>query len=314
MADPVTINVVIATHGPPRRLLSTLESLAQADRPDGFERVWVIENGSDAGARQICQRIGDTIPVAYHHLPEPGKNGANEYALEQIGRGLAIFTDDDVRVNREIFTTYARAAAEHGDTGVYGGPLLIDCDQPPLDWLVPFLPKSVVGWSLDDPDTPITEPCFLGANYGAFVERFRRVGGFNLSLGPGSRGNGLQDEVDMQARLLADGCRAVYLPDAKVWHHVPAENCTPAWTLHRVYRVWFSNGLLEEQQHPGPRWKGAPRWMWRRALKLGLRSYFARLIRDPKRRFEIQRDYYQWRGYMAGLQQKHAQENQAANS
>lgn len=305
-AGVVAMNVVIGTHGRCELLNRTLESLTAARRPEGFGEVWVVENGSDAGARQTCQEMVSRLPVRYEHLEQAGKSRALQHALEIIKQGLVIFLDDDVRVVPELFEIYAAAVAEHGAEAIYGGPLLIDYERRPPEWLLDNLPPSVSGWQPEDPEAALVTGHFLGANFGAYAEAVLRVGGVNLAIGPGAvragtSHNPIGIETDMQMRLRGGGCKPVYLPGAKVWHYVPRERCTPGWTLHRHYRTWMTNGMMDQEPYPGPRWRGVPRWMWRRALVLWCGAVAAWVVPSARRRFEIQKKYYQWRGYMAGL-------------
>ena len=300
------IHVVICTHGRPTLLRRTLDSLTTVRMPEGFERVWVIENGSDSGARSVCESMQDKLPLSYECLPAKGKSRALQYALDKIGNGLVVFTDDDVRFGKQFLEAYAEAAAAHGPEAVYGGPVFVDQEKPPPEWLVPNLPPSVVGWQRLDTDGPIEEACFLGANYGAFVERINRVGGFKAHLGIGSDGNPVGEEFEIQDRLLADGCRGVYVSRAEVWHYVPRERSTPKWTLQRHERIWFTSAMMGNKNYKGVTLFGVPRWMWRRLMFLWMKCVAANLVPNARRRFEIQKLYYQWKGTVRGVRQRNS--------
>jgi len=306
MTAPHDMHVVICTHGRAALLGRTLESFAQLERPASFAALWVIENGSDDGARDVCARHQNNLPLRYVHLPAPGKSKALTHAIEAIGRGLVIFTDDDVRFGADFLSAYARAAEKHGQRAVYGGPLLIDYDPPsfsPPAWLRAQLPPSAAGWQLPGDDAPIEKACFLGANYAAFAERIIDAGGFNTALGVGETGNPVGEEFDIQDRLIARGCRGVYLPDAKVWHFVPEARCTPQWLLDRTERIWFTNGLEDGKTHHGPTLFGAPRWMWRKLIALRLRALTA-CCGNEQTRFEKRKAYRQHKGYLRGIRRK----------
>lgn len=304
-------NVVIPTHGRAELLARTLESLAHADRPEGFESVIVVENGSDSGARQICEdfiKAGE-FPLRYFNRVEPGKSRALQWVLENLGDGFVLFLDDDVRVAGDIFVEYAAAAARRGQACFFGGPLKVDyaAAEPP-QWLKKYQPASVVGWEPNNPDRPVEGYRFLGANYGVFVEQVLRVGGFDSRLGPGANvagteGNPTGTEWDLQDRLLAAGLAAVYVPGAVVWHYVPEERCSADWTLHRVYRAKLKKGLLSDTP-AGPSVFGAP---WRLWLSLGkghLRKLAALFLSDVKRKFELELHLYSTRGLIKGFQLK----------
>jgi GT2 family glycosyltransferase len=114
----------------------------------------------------------------------------------------------------------------------------------------------------------------------------------------------MMEEVELQQRLLAAGGRAVYVPEARAWHHVAADECTPSWTLHRHYRLWMSHALAEPAPAEAATWRSVPRWMWRRLWALRLRAWAANLIPDPEKRFKVQVVYHQWRGRMEGIRRR----------
>ena len=74
-------------------------------------------------------------------------------------------------------------------------------------------------------ETDFDRPDFLGFNWAASASDLIRMGGFNEERGPGTVSRG--QETDMQERMLKDGMRGRYLPDALVWHYVPRARCSP---------------------------------------------------------------------------------------
>src|SRR4029453_7097925 len=81
------LNAVIATHRRAELLDRTLASLAAARKPDGFERVIIVENGEADGSQQVCERFSAALPLNYWHLPKAGKGRSIQWALEQLGHG-----------------------------------------------------------------------------------------------------------------------------------------------------------------------------------------------------------------------------------
>lgn len=299
-------NVIIATHGRPTLLQRTLSLLAELDRPAGFEQVHVVENGSDAGARGVCEQIASRLPVQYHHLEKAGKNRALQLAVDKVHEGFVLFLDDDVTPTPTVLTAYADAIGRHGEAAVYGGPVIPDYEQPPPDWLVPYLPASAAGYQPKDPDRIKETGWFIGLNFGAFAQAIIRLGGFNTQLGPGavsagSEGSPLGDEMELQEKFYADGADAVLVTDAAVHHHVPAERCTPKWALHRLYRTEMTNVLNAVRRGEMTGTASTPRWLMRKIAAAWARAMLARLIRDPQRRFERMWDWYRWTGHRAVL-------------
>ena len=83
-----------------------------------------------------------------------------------------------------------------------------------------FLPCSSRGWGLRGLAEETTRR-FIGPNWACFAADARGVGGFDVRLGLGSALNATGEETDMQDRLLAAGLSMIFVPDAKLSHHVP---------------------------------------------------------------------------------------------
>lgn len=305
-------HVLIATYGRAELLGRTLQSLSECRRPASLGWVLVVENGSDGGARQICAAMADKLPVRYSHLPNPGKAVALQHTIDSLGDAFILFTDDDVRFDPEALVLHERAAIARGPNHFFGGPMPIDYEERPPEWLMQFLPASVRGFDLDPPDQAIDKPIFLGANYAAFTADIQRVGGFLKQLGTGTAGNPLGEETEIQQRLLASGVEAVFVPDARIWHYVPRSRCTPAWAMDRMRRLRVTQILLDKNPPPpGPLWWGVPRWMWRRFASRWIKATLANLHPDPVRRFEIQKLYHEFRGTVEGTRLRLAAEKSA---
>ncbi len=293
------IHVLIATYDRDTLLERTLRTLAAAERPDGFESIYVVENGPPGGAEGICRRMAAELPIRFHHIEQSGKSRANQWAIEQIRTGFVIFFDDDVRVDPRTLVAYAAAASEGGDSCFYGGPFSVDYEEPPPQWLVPALPRSAVGWN---PAGATQDTCVLGFNYAVFAERILEAGGFNYDLGPGASGAGTEgsptgQETEMQIRLIRNGLRPVYVADARVIHHVGKDQCSPEWALRRHYRNRVSDAMLYG--------------VTRRPLKLYLkhtrnllRAGLSLFRHDEAKRFRSLRALYETRGDIAGLRRR----------
>ena len=306
----VRFHVVLTTHERCDLLARTLSSLAAAARPEGFERVVVVENGANEGARAVCERHASQLPLAYHRVAHPGKSRALQWAVSQLRTGFVLFLDDDVRVAPELLESYAEAAREHGAGHFYGGPLSIDYEVEPPHWLLRHLPPSARGWEPGSERDPLPGgDRFLGANFGAFAEDLLAVGGFDPHLGPGALRPGTADnptgqERAIQDRMLEAGLRPVYVPRARVWHYVPAERCSERWALHRWFRMSSSRRMLGELRHPTPgvRWLGAPLGLWGDLARAAVSVGAAGLAGDAQRRFRARRRFHTIRGEIRGHQ------------
>ena len=303
---------VIATHGRPVLLERTLLSLAQTRLPGAFRQCLVIENGSDAGAQILCREMKDKLPIQYHNLGAPGKSRALQWAIDHVvGNALAVFFDDDIRVDPGILQTYATAAEENGPEMIYGGPMGVDYDVPPEEWLLPYLPLSAKGWEGNESaDEIVARGGFFGCNYAVFAEKIRGIGGFNPDLGPGAivsgtEGNPVGQETEFQRRAFSAGMKPLFLPDARVWHYVPAERCSQAWAIQRNYRICLSRSKSNrDSTRPVKRILGIPvgnvPLIKRFHPKIFFAEHLSFLIPNRKLRFRMRYWAAGSRGYLEG--------------
>lgn len=252
------MKVLIATAGQPDSLAATLESIALAKKTSQFDRVVVIENGPAQGVRGLCERFTRARPnlldIEYQWSPQPGKSFALNSALTSIDEDELVFmTDDDVIVDSDLFSLYSRAIESADQPSFFGGAFHVDYEQPPLEWLVKYLPDSAKGFSPNPESFDESRHCFMGCNWAAYAGDLKRSGGFDPCFGPGAKAGGTGQESQMQRQLFALGLRAHFIPDALVTHFVPQTRCSPSWTLDRAHRNGVSRGLIVSRRSIGQR-------------------------------------------------------------
>jgi len=200
--------------------------------------IYVIENGlrscEDTSVRRICDELG----VEYRHCKEKGKSRALNILIRELGLGLVVFLDDDVRLESDVVLHYSRAAAIFGRGCFFGGPISADYEEVPVSHVESLLPISARGWDLglEADGVAIDRPRFLGCNWAAWAEDVVRLGGFNELCGPGAATGATGQETDMQTRMLRSGLRGRYVAKARVAHFVPASRSNSAWIINRAER------------------------------------------------------------------------------
>lgn len=242
--------IVIATAGRTGLLKRTLDSLAGCRLPQSHRQTIVVENGEPCGAADIVRNGAPVLKLRYLYEPVANKSQALNRALAELDDCLILFNDDDARFEEQTICRYHEAAQAAGSGCFFGGPVGCDYDAEPPAWLKEFLPNSALGWQLTNEQQIVERPIFLGVNWAAFARDLKNAGRFDPRKGPGSPTNSVGQETDMQKRLLERGLRGLYVPDAKVWHHVPASRCSIEWAQQRAYRSGVCiglNGVLDDQ-------------------------------------------------------------------
>lgn len=293
--------VAIATVGRDRLLQRTLASLLLSGIGDTDALIVIVENGGTHRARAIVESLNNACSIRYITINEKGKTSALNAVIHDYPNAFIWFLDDDVRVTNQAVRAYYEAF-RRGRCGreYYGGPLSIDYETPPKAWLLKYLPRSAVGWTMDSDAHRPQRPVFLGANWAAWSADLRSVGGFDPTLGPGA--GSLGDEPDIQTRLASRGLTPVYLADAVVYHWVPRNRCSPAWVLRRAFLIGKTEGYRNEQS-PSTLF-GIPRWMYRELLAKIVQCLKRIPCANRAQRFDAEYELFFFLGWMLGARQR----------
>ena len=302
------LDVVIPTHNRAWLLPRTLESLLNAERPQGLDvRVVAVDNRSTDDTRAVIESFMGRFAgrLSYLYESRPGRSHALNAGIAAATGDLVGMIDDDEEVDRQWLMTIATAFADSG-TDFIGGPYLPVWGAERPAWLGTGY-GSAVGWAECGPDIHQYGPGFdamlMGGN--AVIRRsiLERVGPYAADLGrtPGGRLLSCEDE-DMFARLLAIGARGFYRPDLIIHHYVPPERLTKRYFRRWCFWRGVSQGLMDRRRRaPVPYLLGVPRYMVGAALRGALdtaRALFA--PSDPARRFRNELAWWDLAGFMYG--------------
>lgn len=236
----VNISVVIPTHGRPKLLSDTLSSIAKCTLPQSYNKLLVVENGSQAGAEAVVRQLPQKLNAEYLYTEWGNKSNALNIALEKLDEDLVIFADDDVKLSPNTLVAYAEVAEGYKSGVFFGGPVLVDREEDPPEWLEHSLPYSARGYDLVNDRM---ESGYLGFNWAAFTPDIKKLGGFNPDFGPGSPTGATGQESDMQERMRKAGMKEVDVLDAVVWHKVPKSRCNEQWVKRRYFKYGKTRGV-----------------------------------------------------------------------
>lgn len=306
------ITVIIPTHARSSLLERTIESVTQCAAPDDRAvQICVVENGSREGVEQLLEKMSSPFPLVYCFHAEGNKSAALNSVLPQLRDDFIIFLDDDVRVHPQLLRLYAAASQDGPGKVFFGGGVLIDYERVPPAWLLRYLPPSAKGWN-----PPATElgprEHFFGCNWAAYAAHLLSIGGFDANFGPGARSGATGQETVMQKRLRSTGLRPVYLPDAVVWHYVPAARCSPDWALQRARKMAASVAMRIPEAKMRRIVLGRPLWLYRELLE-SLAAVALSSLMNRDKRFAARFRLSECRGAFDGLQERRRRES-AGNS
>ncbi|HVV75168.1 MAG TPA: glycosyltransferase [Mycobacteriales bacterium] len=201
------LSVIVPTSGRPQLLDAALtalrESLADTDE------LVVVESGSvnpDA-VWEVARRQGATLLVA----DAPGVSKARNLGWQRALHEQVAFIDDDIRVRPGWAAAMASALAAHPRAAFVSGRIDLPEGQGTLSLTV----KDDAG----EQEFDRRSGGVIGhsANLGMHRYVLAQVGGFDETMGPGSRWPAGEDP-DLLDRVLATGAHGWYAPDAAAYH------------------------------------------------------------------------------------------------
>jgi GT2 family glycosyltransferase len=233
--DAPMVSVVIVTRGRPERVARTIRSILACDYPTDRRETIVVDTPED-GEAPLSFRGGDFEEGARVRVvvePEPGISRARNRGLWEAEGEIVVFADDDVDVDA-IWLSTLIAGFELGErVDAVSGPTLPGALETPTErWFEGFggLQRGFETrlYSLDDP--PPDQPLFpfipgaLGSGRSMAFRRdpFRRLGGFDVTLGPPTPTLAGED-IEALLRVVLRGGQVVHEPAALVWHAHPRE-------------------------------------------------------------------------------------------
>lgn len=241
--------VLIACRSGSPTLEDTLRSLAAAEKPGELEKILVIENSGSSLLSETVMTFGKQMPVDYLHTPQKGKSVALNLAItERIPDDrFILFTDDDVRVNKNWLTKYASAFSRYGKGHYFGGGIGVDYEEKPDPVLIDWFPYSAKGFG-DELFDHAKDIKFLGSNWASHKSDLEEAGFFDRSFGIGSKVNSLGEETLIQLELDKMGVQKILIPDNFVWHKVPKERSSWKWLKDRYVRFGKTAYQREENR------------------------------------------------------------------
>ncbi|MFJ4619007.1 glycosyltransferase [Streptomyces sp. NPDC088812] len=220
-------SVVIATRERAGQLAHALDSMLAQDHPD-FEIV-VVDNAPVTGTTRDLIERKYAERVRYVTEPVPGLAVAHNRGVEAARGEVIAFTDDDVVADPRWLTELTAPFTAGPELGCVTGLILPARLRTPAQVLLEShggFAKGFTARTYDPADPPADESLFpftagrfgSGANMAFRRSVLRAVGGFDPATGAGTPARG-GDDLYGFVRVLAQGHRLHYAPQALVWHH-----------------------------------------------------------------------------------------------
>ena len=245
----------------------------------------MVNNGSNDETPEVIRRFDARLPIRQVSEEIPGLSHARNRAITAVTGDYIVWTDDDVKVDRNWLIAYADAFACWPDAAVFGGKILPVLEEPVPSWFRDNL--DTLGGLLafrDFGNAPLPlsiadERIPFGANYAVRTAE-QRAFFYNPALGVGPGQSRLGEETTVLLSILKAGNSGRWVPGSVVYHQIPLSRLTLDY-VSSYYRAVGETDAYLGLGASGPMWAGAPRWLWRRVVTRMVRYYSARLLQPP---------------------------------
>ncbi len=211
------ISVLICTFNRSDSLRITLETLAEAEKGDLLMEVVVVDNNSTDSTPEVIESFSDRLNVRYLFEPNQGKGKSDplNHALAAGGLGrIVAFLDDDMSVEKEWLVGVQSICNRHPDYDLFSGrSYVIWPDKEVPSWAED---QQLLQWAMSVMQS-IHEDRVIGRGYWPSGNHFwvrSRV------FEDGRKFENLWSEAHFTLKLLEDGYKGVYGPEAAAGHRI----------------------------------------------------------------------------------------------
>ena len=261
MTSKLAISVLVPTYLRSDSLIRALQSILSQEA-DVFFEVIVLDNGCDKGLKTCVLETPVSKKVALRYVPVPdvGLHNARHAGVREAKSDLLVFVDDDIIAGKgwlqAVVDTF-RDPAVH----MVGGPSLPLYEINPPEWLNAYWIRTPDGKSqcsylsvidYGSKACEINPTLIWGLNYSIRKTTLQRLGGFHPDSVPWDlrrfRGDG---ESAVSRKAKRDGIKAIYQPDAKLYHAIPKNRLTVEYFERRGFLQGISDSFSRLRQVHG---------------------------------------------------------------
>ena len=284
----MSISIVIATYNRAALLCECLRHLAD-QRFEAEDEVVVVDNGSADDTPRTIEVSRQRFPVRLRHLTEsrPGKSHALAAAVTAAKGDVLAFTDDDVTVDPLWLGTIRRIMRD-SNAALVGGPVFPRWEEAPPSWLrfetAEFsrlaAPLGLLNYG--PVSLELGPRTVLGSNMAVRRTPINKVGGFARHLGKlrGTLQSG--EDHELCQRVQAAGYSAVYCPELRVVHWVPARRMRASYSMSWFFWSGITHATLDAVERRWPALTGGvPPHFFRRAFMSSIRGLGAAVRGQP---------------------------------
>ncbi|MCP3693328.1 MAG: glycosyltransferase family 2 protein [Planctomycetaceae bacterium] len=250
------ITVAICTWNRADLLNQTLTRLQQLVIPEDLQwEIVVVNNACTDHTPEIVTRHQEHLPLRMVMEPEPGLSCARNRAVQAAQGRWIIWTDDDILVSNQWLAQYWKHIHDLPDASFLGGPITPWYEITAPDWVTAGWKTVCAAYGfrqLGDEIRPFTHRHLpFGANYGMPLDIQRRYP-YDPDLGRKQAEMLSGEETVVLRKMLADGHRGYWLPEASIQHFIPADHLTLDYVSSQFHGFGRTAVLMEQRSKTNP--------------------------------------------------------------
>ena len=239
MSGTRSSSILIPTRGRPNYLTVTLASVMPQARVHDAE-VFVVSDGEDAATAGVAGAHGAEL-ISLQRAR--GLNAARNAGVTAAAGELIVFVDDDIEAQPGWLEAFMRAAGEHDDEDLFGGPIVARLEGGgPRSCGREDAPITTLDGGPDDREIEFV----WGANMAIRRRALEQIGGFDETI------QGRGDEEEWERRYKSAGGRVRYIARARVVHRRVAADATVRSLSRAAYALGRTARRNDVRKGAGP--------------------------------------------------------------
>ncbi len=248
MIDKYRFSVIFCTYNREKYIFQALESIALQDYSRDHYEIVLVNNNSTDKTKELCDKFREVYPeISFTYVEEEQQGlsyARNRGIIESKGE-LLVYVDDDATVFPGYLKAYDDFFRTHPDEIAAGGPIIPHYEVTPPKWISHYTKILLTGYLYKGNKTkPFTNGSYPGGGNACYKsEIFQQIGLFNPDLG--RKGNSLigAEEKDLFSRFDRLGKKIWYVPEAGIYHYIPAAKLTEKHFQRLTYSIGKSERI-----------------------------------------------------------------------
>lgn len=221
-----TISAIICTYNREKYIGKALESVGNQSLDKNRFQIVIINNNSDDNTQEICRdfiKANPDLSIIYENEREQGLSAARNRGIRESDAEYLTFVDDDATLDPEFLKVVTDYMDANTDVVAVGGKILLEFEMSRPAWATHYLDSLFGYFNLGNKSCVFRAPQYpRGSNMSLRSTVFNLVGDFSTDLGRKRDSLEGSEEKELFARVYKLEKPIVYIPEAVVYHAVPA--------------------------------------------------------------------------------------------